>query len=150
MAKCKGCEKEFTKRRKNQRYCDTKCKNKTNLRKKYDEGYHVYQGIIKRCTQPENNRYHVYGGRGIVCEFEDFDQFKKFYRRHKKCQVCESGFEEYRKHLHRIDNDGNYTPSNLVVLCGSCHSKLHTLQNKTGLPQLVEWYIKYLKVAKLY
>lgn len=57
-----------------------------------------------RCTNPENEAYENYGGRGIsVCDrwLNDYDAF-----------VEDMGIREAGMTLDRIDNDGNYEPKN--------------------------------------
>lgn len=64
----------------------------------------VWNGMIQRCENPNHHAYSLYGGRGIkVCErWHDFgafyaDMYPKPSRRHS---------------IDRIDNDGDYEPSN--------------------------------------
>ena len=67
--------------------------------------YSTRSSMINRCSNPSNDHYHRYGGRGIT--------------------VCERWREDFRKFLFdmgnrpgpgysidRINNDGNYEPSN--------------------------------------
>jgi len=49
-----------------------------------------------------------------------------------RCQLCDITTEELCKNLavHHIDFDkNNNLPSNLISLCGSCHGKVHCLNN---------------------
>lgn len=58
-----------------------------------------------RCSNPKNNRYHRYGGRGIVVCPEWQDDFEQFLK--------DMGPRPSEKHsLERDDTDGNYEPSN--------------------------------------
>jgi len=70
----------------------------------YTDTYNVWHGMIQRCTNRKGTAYKNYGGRGItVCEkwtnsflafFKDMGEKPKYYS------------------IDRIDNDGNYEPSN--------------------------------------
>ena len=66
--------------------------------------YKIWEGVIARVNNSSNARYHRYGGRGItVCE--EWLQFENFYK--------DMGEPPTNKHeIDRIDNDGNYEPSN--------------------------------------
>lgn len=68
--------------------------------------YNVWCGMKSRCNNTNNTRYSSYGGRGIkVCDEwnGDFIKFQKW--------ALENGYKEGLQ-LDRIDNDGNYEPSN--------------------------------------
>jgi len=67
--------------------------------------YHVWSGMLRRCNNPKSKAYKNYGGRGIaVCsEWHDFLVFKKWALSH--------GYDESLQ-IDRINNDGNYEPSN--------------------------------------
>ena len=76
-----------------------------------DRLYNVWIKMRERCYNPNNNRYHLYGARGIrVCkEWEnDYGAFEKWAFSH--------GYDESAKRgactIDRIDNDGNYCPEN--------------------------------------
>lgn len=70
--------------------------------------YEVWCSIKQRCLNPNNPRYARYGGRGItVCDewLNDYPAFRKW--------AMENGYEDNGKlSIDRIDNDGNYEPSN--------------------------------------
>lgn len=67
--------------------------------------YHVWQDMKQRCSNPNSQYYHRYGGRGIsVCEeWADYDAFFRW--------AMKSGYQSGLT-IDRIDNDGNYEPSN--------------------------------------
>lgn len=68
--------------------------------------YHIWQGMISRCSNEKNNRYYRYGGRGItVCDewLHDFQSFYDWSMSH--------GYTDDLT-IDRIDNDGNYEPGN--------------------------------------
>lgn len=65
--------------------------------------YNSWIAMISRCTRPENDRYHNYGGRGItVCK--RWLKFENFYK--------DMGDRPAGKTLDRKDVNGNYTKSN--------------------------------------
>lgn len=74
--------------------------------------YRKWAGMIQRCTNKKYKRYNDWGGRGItVCnEWRKFLNFRddmyKSYTKHRK------KFGEKNTSLDRIDNNGNYEPSN--------------------------------------
>ncbi|UOF79264.1 homing endonuclease [Caudoviricetes sp.] len=66
--------------------------------------YRVWHDMRQRCNNPKNSRYEKYGARGIsVCDrWQDFSNF-----------ISDMGSRpgpEYS--IDRINNDGNYEPSN--------------------------------------
>lgn len=65
--------------------------------------YKTWQAMKKRCENPREPSYSNYGGRGIyVCErWQSFENFFADMRARPKGTTIE-----------RIDNDGNYEPSN--------------------------------------
>lgn len=67
--------------------------------------YDIYYGMLSRCNNPKNIGYKNYGGRGIkVCEeWSNFKSFEKW--------SLNNGYTDELS-IDRIDNDGDYTPSN--------------------------------------
>lgn len=64
--------------------------------------HRIYTTMKQRCTNPKNQAYLRYGGRGIKCEWKSCEEFIK------------DMFPTYESHLQldRINNDGNYCKSN--------------------------------------
>lgn len=69
----------------------------------YSRTYRSFNTMRQRCTNPKNNNYFRYGGRGIsVCDrWRHFEIFLK-----------DMGERPVGTSLDRIDNDKGYTPSN--------------------------------------
>ena len=67
--------------------------------------YHIWQSMHARCENPNNNRYHRYGGRGIsICqEWTEFQPFQEWALSH--------GYADNLT-IDRIEVNGNYEPSN--------------------------------------
>jgi hypothetical protein len=75
----------------------------------------------KRCHNERHPKFHRYGGRGItICN--DWNDFAAFYR--DMSPTYQAGLT-----LDRIDNDGNYEPSNCRWL-----SKAEQPKNQTNWP----------------
>lgn len=65
--------------------------------------YFLWHGMIERCTNPNHNNYHLYGGRGIrVCE--RWMSFANFFD--------DMGHRPAGCSLERSDNNGPYSPDN--------------------------------------
>lgn len=77
----------------------------------HDRLYKVWDGMKARCNNPHNSRYDRYGGRGIkVCK-EWNDDYMAF-----KAWAMKAGYDPTAPRgkctIDRIDNNGNYEPSN--------------------------------------
>ena len=72
--------------------------------------YRVWLGIRQRCNNPNNNRYDLYGGRGIrICSsWDDYSNFRDW--------AYANGYDENaprgRCTIDRIKVNGNYCPEN--------------------------------------
>lgn len=65
--------------------------------------YKIWRGMLSRCMNIKDKDYKNYGGRGIkVCK--SWQKFENFYK--------DMGNRPYEKSIDRIDNNGNYEPSN--------------------------------------
>lgn len=88
--------------------------------------YRSYHHMIQRCTNPNNDRWEKYGGRGIkVCDrwIESFQNFV--------FDVGPSPGPGYS--IGRIDNDGDYEP-------GNCRWETPLQQQRnTSWNRLIEW-----------
>lgn len=75
--------------------------------------YHIWQAMHERTGNPNADKFHHYGGRGIsVCD--EWQRFEPFYD-----WAMANGYEDRTGHprrerlsIDRIDPDGNYEPSN--------------------------------------
>lgn len=66
----------------------------------------IINGMKQRCYNPKNDKYSIYGGRGItICDewLSDSEEFVRW--------ALENGYKESLS-IDRIDVDGNYEPSN--------------------------------------
>ena len=66
--------------------------------------HRIWVGIRKRCTNPKDTGFHLYGGRGVkICD--RWDDFKNFYE--------DLGPRPSPQHsIDRINVNGNYEPGN--------------------------------------
>lgn len=70
----------------------------------HSKEYSRWKHIIQRCTNPKSTGWEHYGGRGItICE-RWLNSFENFF--------ADMGKIPEGKTIDRIDNDGNYEPSN--------------------------------------
>jgi len=70
--------------------------------------YQVYYKMLGRCNIETDKGFKNYGGRGIKCLWESFEEFRD--------DMYESYLEHKEQHkstsIERIDNDGNYCKEN--------------------------------------
>lgn len=66
--------------------------------------YTIWAGMVKRCTNPNNKKFHYYGGRGIKVS-ESWLSFENFYN--------DMG-DSNGLTIERVDNDGNYCKENCI------------------------------------
>lgn len=69
-----------------------------------------YLAIKNRCEYEKNNRYHLYGGRGIQCEWSQFEDFRDDMYESYLAHVEIHGKKDTT--IERIDTDGNYSKEN--------------------------------------
>jgi hypothetical protein len=108
LYKCGFCGKEFKANTQHILSGHTKscgCYGKHNLSN--TKLYEVWGAIKNRTLNPKNKQYNDYGGRGItICE--EWLDIHNFYN-----WAMSNGYEEDKGlSIDRIDNDGNYEPSN--------------------------------------
>lgn len=109
--------------------------------------YGSWVSMKRRCLEKSHNRYHVYGGRGIkICD--RWLKFENFY--------ADMGKKPEGMQLDRIDNNGNYEPSNCrwVSLIDNIRNKPSTRLN-TEAVKVIKYAIKHMdvsisKLAELY
>lgn len=108
--------------------------------KTYSREYAVHQGMLKRCYNKNARYYHCWGGRGIkVCRRWRFgisgrSGFEVFYADMGECPST-------RHSLDRIDNDGNYEPSNCrwaTIREQSANRRTSVMLTVRGVTQTVE------------
>src|SRR5215467_8883535 len=87
--------------------------------------YKAWSSMRQRCQNPNNPGYKDYGGRGIkVCE--RWQKFENFY--------ADMGPRPDNHSLERINNDGDYEPSNCRWA-----SNLEQQKNKRGKWKIGAW-----------
>lgn len=70
----------------------------------------VWEGINQRCKNPKNTDYKNWGGRGIKCKWESFNNFIQDMYQSYLLHVKEFG--EKQTSIDRINNDGDYCKEN--------------------------------------
>lgn len=94
-----GCLRDSQNRRANVKHLHTRNRKATKT-------YTVWRNMVHRCGNPNRPGYENYGGRGItVCSrWKGEHGFENF--------LADMGEKPEGLSLDRIDNDGNYEPSN--------------------------------------
>jgi hypothetical protein len=101
----------------------------------YSSEYRIWAAMKKRCLNPNTKQFSDYGGRGIIICSEWINSFETFYAdMGKRPEGCS---------LDRINNEGNYEPSNCrwATRIEQCRNKrnnhLITYENETK--SMTEW-----------
>lgn len=90
--------------------------------------YNIWQGIRARCYNPNEPAYHNYGGRGIkVCE-RWINSFENFY--------ADMGDRPKDLQIDRINNDGDYDPSNCRWVTPKENSNNRRVSSKNRIPKI--------------
>lgn len=74
--------------------------------------YNTWRAMKGRCYYKNNNRYHRYGGRGIIVCDEWKNSFSKFMDWALSIGYSMENSNRLNLQIDRIDNDKNYEPSN--------------------------------------
>ena len=104
----------------------------------YSRLYYIWQGMRERCSNPNYQYYDYYGGRGISVCPEWQESFQAF-----QAWAISAGYDENAPRgqctLDRINNDGNYEPSNCRWADGhtqNMNSRRHF--NRTDITPYIE------------
>lgn len=102
----------------------------------------AYFNIKYRCENPENYKFHLYGGRGITFKFKDRETFNNY--------VCSLPGWFKGAHIDRIDNEKGYEEGNLrwVTNVVNTNNRRRTLVTKKGLAQGVSYHANDKRVKR--
>lgn len=99
--------------------------------------YRIYGDMLSRCFNTNYSSYHRYGGRGITVCDEWKDNFQAFYD-----WSMAHGYADDLT-IDRIDNDGNYEPSNCRWVTSKVQanntSRCHMLTINHETKSMMEW-----------
>lgn len=118
LFECPVCKKQYELRRDRglkQKSCKD-CRGKLNERHGMTgtNFYNVWQAMLQRCNNPNNKKYHIYGGKGVtVCD--KWQTFEGFYEDNHN--LYQDGLTIDRK-----DSNGNYCPENVRWISHSKNS----------------------------
>jgi len=108
----------------------------------------LFNNMKTRCNNPNYEKFHRYGGRGITCDYEyliDFyDDFYDLYLKHVE------QYGEKETTIDRINADGNYTKDNIRFA-----TNLEQFRNRTDMRSVKiidtingdEWYFNSIGYA---
>jgi len=103
--------------------------------------YNIWLHIKRRCTNPNTKNYKRWGGRGIsICDrwANSFDNF-----------ISDMGKCPEKKSIDRINNDGNYEPSNCrwATQIEQCNNTSINIKfNHNGETKTISEWSRYLSI----
>lgn len=104
--------------------------------------YKIWAGIKSRCNNPNDLGYRNYGGRGVTICQKWNDSFVAF----NADVAMLAGYNDPSLSLDRINNDGNYEPSNVRWATNAQQRRNsrqnHMLTHKGKTQCLVDWAIE--------
>ena len=81
--------------------------------------FNCWYTMLYRCCNPKYPRYYLYGGRippvAVCKEWLSYNNYQKW--------ALDNGWKP-GLHIHRIDNDCNYEPSNCIIITGAEHCRI--------------------------
>lgn len=114
------------------------CVPKTKHNMSFSREYKTWCSMMRRCYDINHPHYKSYGGRGIKV-FEPWHDFRNFY--------AEMGKKPEGLSIERMNNDGNYEPSNCVWANASqqANNRRSTLKLKFNntTKSLRDWCTEY-------
>ena len=77
---------------------------------KHTRFYKTYESILRRCNNPHQRNYPIYGGRGIKCLWKSFEEFRDDMYESYEAHI--RSFGEKQTSIDRIDVNGHYYGQN--------------------------------------
>jgi len=102
--------------------------------------YRIFCGIKERCDNENRDNYNRYGGRGIKCEWKNFEEFKN--------DMYESYLIHFGKYgkdtsIDRINNNGNYCKKNCqfstIKIQANNTRRNHFITYKNKTQTMAQW-----------
>lgn len=132
-------KKIVSSRENNPNYYNVKQRISKTLKEKYKEGKISSSFYIDgRYKKDPNSQYNQYNG--------EFSQELKFIVRKRDNWTCQICGKKRSTVCHHINEDKTCNiPSNLIVLCGSCHAKYHSLKDLAAKEQQKQIFLNILQ-----
>ena len=86
------------------------CIYRKSLGESHTRFYNIYSKMNSRCNNKSESAYHLYGGRGIKCEWNSYEEFKNDMYDSYIQHVNE--YDEKNTTIDRIDPNGKYCKEN--------------------------------------
>lgn len=104
--------------------------------------YGTWTHLRSRCANSKDRNYKNYGGRGItVCK--EWDEFENFYK-----WSIENGFSDNLS-IDRIDNNGNYEPSNCRWATAKVQQNNTRLNRKIVINGVTKNFLEWCRFIKI-